>query len=172
MQFKMRILLTAILLHAFTLTFAQDRWTKTKKECIPSDLTSTKLLVQKFKTRKLDDAPPQAFKDKNKRDEHPLIKKTNDKLSEYNEEVRAIWKNYAFDYAVVSKKKTEDTLKYPMADAKYILRNEVYMRKFQKNGQTDFFYTYVYYFHDRAENKDYPYIYLCLLYTSPSPRDA
>ena len=36
----------------------------------------------------------------------------------------------------------------------------MYLRRYQKNGVTDFYYTYVYYFYDRAAKKSYPYIYL------------
>ena len=75
----MRIILISILIFSLPcLSFSQDWWTKTKKEAVPEDLKSTTLLVEKFKTLKLDDAPPQAFLDKDKRSEHPLIKKTND----------------------------------------------------------------------------------------------
>ena len=139
---------------------AQDWWTKTREECVPKDLKSTKLLVEKFKTLKLDDAPPQAFVDKDKMEEHPLIKKTNDELEEYNTEMKEIFKNYAFDYYVASKKRCEDSLKFPYSDAKYVLKHEVYLRRFQRNGVNDYFYTYVYYFYDRESKKSYPYIYL------------
>ena len=139
---------------------AQDWWTKTKKESIPPDLTQTTLLVEKFKSQKLDDAPPQAFLDKEDRSEHPLIKKTNNEVEEYNEEMKAIFKNYKFKYELASKKRCEDSLKYPYADVKYILKHEVYLRKYQKNGVNDYFYTYVYYFYDRESKKSYPYIYL------------
>lgn len=151
------------LIIVFSISFqlsAQDWWTKTKKESVPTDLTSTILLVEKFKTRKADDVPVQAFLDEKKTDDHPLIKKTNDKLEEYNEQLRAIFKQYKFKYEVASAKRCEDSLKYPYADAKYILKHEVYLRRFQKNGVNDYFYTYLFYFYDRESKKSYPYIYL------------
>ena len=140
--------------------FAQDWWTKTKKQSVPSDLTSTKLLVEKFKTLKLDDAPIQAFIDKENTDEHPLIKKTNDNLDKYNEELKAIFKNYKYEYAVASKKRCEDSLKYPFDEARYVLKHQVYLRRYQKNGVKDYYYTYVYYFYDRSTKRSWPYIYL------------
>ena len=141
-------------------SFSQDWWTKTKEQSIPPDLKNTKLLVEKFKTLKLDDAPPQAFVDKDKLDEHPLIKKTNENLDEYNAELKEIFKNYKFDYYVASKKRCEDSVKFTFSDAKYVLKHEVYLRRFQKNGVNDFYYTYIFYFYDRATKKSYPYIYL------------
>ncbi len=139
---------------------AQDWWTKTKEEAIPSDLSTTKLLVEKFKTLKLDDAPVQAFIDKDKTDEHPLIKKTNKNLEDYNAELKEIMKNYKFDYAVASKKRCEDSLKFPFDEAKYVLKHEVYLRRYQKNGVKDYYYTYIFYFYDRNTKKSWPYIYL------------
>lgn len=154
-------LISSIFLLLFSIsTFAQDWWTKTKKESVPDDLTTTTLLVEKFKTLKLDDAPAQAFLDKDDTSEHPHIKKTNDNLEEYNEELRAIFKNYKYENVVASKKRCEDSLKYPYDQAKYILKHEVYLRRFQKNGVNDYYYTYVFYFYDRANKKSYPYIYL------------
>ncbi len=141
-------------------TNAQDWWTKTKKEAIPEDLTASMLLIEKFKTRKLDDAPAQAFMDQNKRDEHPLIKKTNNQIDTYNEELREKCKKYSFPYKVVSRKKTEDTEKYPLDQARYVLKHEVYLRRFQRAGNMEHYYTYVYFFYDRKTRKEYPYIYL------------
>jgi len=140
--------------------FAQDWWTKTKQNSIPLDLTTTKLLVEKFKTIKLHDAPPQAFLDKEKTDEHPLIKKTNDNLEDYNSDLKDIFKNYKFEYLVASKKRCEDSLKYPFNEAKYVLKHQVYLRRFQKNGVKDYYYTYLFYFYDRNTKRSYPYIYL------------
>ncbi len=153
------ILTFTLVLFSFSV-FSQDWWTKTKKEAIPSDLTASKLLVEKFKTLKLNDAPPQAFADKENMDQHPLIKKTNENLEKYNAELKEYFKNYKYEYAVASKKRCEDSLKYPFNEAKYVLKHEVYLRKFQKNGVTDFYYTYVYYFYNRDTKKSYPYIYL------------
>ena len=140
--------------------FAQDWWTKTKRNSIPSDLTTTKLLVEKFKTLKLNDAPPQAFLDKEKTDEHPHIKKTNDNLENYNSDLKDIFKNYKFEYLVASKKRCEDSLKYSFNEAKYVLKHQVYLRRFQKNGVKDYYYTYLFYFYDRNTKRSYPYIYL------------
>ena len=157
----MRILLISVLIFSIPgISFSQDWWTKTRKEAVPEDLTSTFLLVEKFKTLKLDDAPPQAFRDKNKRSEHPLIKKTNDNLSEYNLELKEHFKNYKYENKVVSKKNTEDSVKYPFSVAKYTLKHEVYLRKYQKNGVTKYYYTYLFYFYDREEDKSFPYIHL------------
>ncbi len=156
----MRALLTITLLLFSMAVLAQDWWTKTKKEAIPADLTTTKLLVEKFKTLKLHDAPPQAFIDKENMKEHPLLKKTNENLEKYNAELREYFKNYKYEYAVASKKRCEDSLKYPFTEAKYVLKHEVYLRRFQKNGVNDFYYTYVFYFYDRDSKKRYPYIYL------------
>lgn len=140
--------------------FGQDWWTKTKKESVPEDLTTTLLLVERFKTRKVDDAPPQAYINKNKRDNHPLLDKTNNNIEKYNMELKEKFKNYKHPYKVVSKKKTEDILKYPYVDAKYVLKHEVYLRKYQKDGQTDYFYTYLFYFYDREKERNFPYIYI------------
>lgn len=156
----MRLLIIITSLFLFGEVSAQDWWTKTKESSVPEDLKSTTLLVEKFKTLKLDDAPPQAFADKDDRSEHPLIKKTNENLDKYNAELKEIFKNYKYEYYVASKKRCEDTEKYPLSTHKYVLKHEVYLRRFQKNGVTDFFYTYVFYFYDRAEDKSYPYIYL------------
>jgi hypothetical protein len=152
-------LLTVFLIFSIS-GFAQDWWTKTKEQSIPKDLTTTTLLVEKFKTQKLNDAPPQAFIDKEDQSEHPLIKKTNENIEVYNEEMKAIFKNYKFNYVLASKKRCEDSLKYSYADAKYILKHEVYLRRFQKNGVNDYFYTYVFYFYERETKKSYPYVYL------------
>lgn len=140
--------------------FGQDWWTKTKKEAVPDDLTTTLLLVERFKTRKVDDAPPQAYINKDKRDKHPLLEKTNNNIEKYNVELKEKFKNYKYAYKVVSKKKTEDILKYPIADAKYVLKHEVYLRKYQKAGQTKFYYTYLFYFYDREKERNFPYIYI------------
>lgn len=157
----MRIILISILIFSLPcLSFSQDWWTKTKKEAVPEDLKSTTLLVEKFKTLKLDDAPPQAFMDKDKRTEHPLIKKTNDKLEDYNTELKAHFKNYKYEYKAVSKKSAESVEKYPLSMAKYTLKHEVYLRKYQKNGVTRHYYTYLFYFYDRKKDKSFPYIYL------------
>jgi len=156
---KASIVVITLILFSFSV-LAQDWWTKTKKEAIPNDLTTTKLLVEKFKTLKLNDAPPQAFVDKENTDVHPHIKKTNENLEKYNTELKEYFKNYKFEYAVASKKRCEDSLKYPFSEAKYVLKHEVYLRRFQKNGVNDFYYTYVFYFYDRSSKKSYPYIYL------------
>lgn len=157
----MRSFLIAFLIFSIpSISFSQDWWTKTRKEAVPDDLTSTKLLVEKFKTLKLDNAPPQAFLDKDKRSEHPLIKKTNEKLEDYNAELKAYFKNYKYDYAAVSRKRAEDVEKYPYSVAKYVLKHEVYLRKYQKNGVTKHYYTYLFYFYDREKQRSYPYIYL------------
>ncbi|MEQ8325005.1 MAG: hypothetical protein RIC15_06110 [Vicingaceae bacterium] len=139
---------------------SQDWWTKTKKEAVPADLTSTKLLVEKFKTLKLDDAPPQAFLDKDDRDEHPLLKKTNDNLEDYNADLKEFFKTYKYEYQVVSKTRSEDKEKFPVSEARYTLKHEVYLRKYQKNGVTRHYYTYLFYFFDRQTERSYPYIYL------------
>jgi hypothetical protein len=150
----------SLLFFFFTLSLsAQDWWTKTKTECIPADLTSTTLLVEKFKTHKLDDAPKQAYLD-GKSGDHPMIKKTNDQLKEYNSALRKMWKTYKYRYELTSKRGAEDETKFGMDTAKYVLKHELYLRKFQKDGRPDHFYTYVYYFHDRKTGKDYPYIFL------------
>ena len=155
----MRILLISLLLLP-SLLFSQDWWTKTRKEAVPEDLTTTTLLVEKFKTLKLDDAPPQAFLDKEKRTEHPLIKKTNDDLEDYNADLKLFFKNYKYEYKVVSKKSAEDVEKYPLSMSKYTLKHEVYLRKYQKDGITKHYYTYLFYFYDREKEKTFPYIYL------------
>jgi hypothetical protein len=140
-------------------SFAQDWWTKTKRECIPADLTSTFLLVEKFKTEKPDEAPEQAYID-GKKGDHPWIKKTNAKLKEYNTEFRKLWKTYKHPYSLTSRRGAEDESKFGMDTAKYVLKHVLYLRKFQKDGRPDHYYTYLYYFHDRKTGKDYPYIYL------------
>ena len=144
----MKILAGIFLVFLFVDLSAQDWWTKTKKECVPDDLTSTTLLVEKFKTLKLDDAPPQAFLDKDDRSEHPLIKETNNKLEDYNAELKAYFKNYKYEHQVVSKTRSEDKEKFPTSVAKYTLKHEVYLRKYQKNGVTRHYYTYLFYFYD------------------------
>ena len=156
----MRIAALLFLIQFSLTASAQDWWTKTKKEAVLADLTSTKLLVEKFRTVKLNDAPPQAFMDKDKVDEHPLLKKTNENLEKYNLELKEIFKDYKFDYYIASEKRCEDSLKFPFNEAKYILKHEVYLRRYQKNGINDFYYTYVFYFYDRATKRSYPYIYL------------
>ena len=104
-----RILLLAFLFQLPMQSSAQDWWTKTKKEAIPSDLKGTILLFEKFKTKKLHDAPPQAFIDKEDREEHPWIKKTNEKVKEYNEgEVGPISKQLYEAITGIHAKKTED----------------------------------------------------------------
>jgi len=139
---------------------AQDWWTKTKIEAVPADLKSTDLLVQRFKKRKLNDAPPSAFMDKDNQKEHPLIKKTNNNLEKYNDALRSMFKSYKFESTLCSVTKAKDAEKYPYANYKYVLKQEVYLRKYQKNGMNQYFYTYVFYFHDRETDKDFPYIYL------------
>ena len=149
------------LLFATLTVSAQDWWTKTKTEAVPGDLKYAHLLVERFKTGKSDDVPPSAYLDKSKQGEmHPLVKETNNNLDKYNSELRAIFKNYKFEYTLVSKTRSADEEKYPPADYRYSLKHQVYLRKYQKNGQTRHFYTYVYYFHDRVSDKDFPYIYL------------
>ena len=154
-------LLLFIVLCTFTLpSFSQDWWTKTKKEAIPADLSSTTLLIEKFKSRKGAQAPEQAYL-KGKKGEHPLLKKTNDQIKEYNSELRKVCKLYKHSYALTSKRGSEDETKFGMDTAKYVLRHEVYLRKYQDNGKSShFYYTYVYYFKDRKTGKEYPYIYL------------
>lgn len=154
-----KLLIFTLLIAGSTSMFAQDWWTKTKKEAIPPDFNNTTLLVERFKTLKLDDAPRQAFLHPDDT-EHPLIKKTNNKLDDYNSEIRAIFKRYAYEYKVVSKASAENPEKYPIADYPYVLKHEVYLRKYQQHGETKHFYTYVFYFHDRVNDKSYPYIYL------------
>lgn len=139
---------------------AQDWWEKTKSEAVPADLKNTTLLVERFKTRKPDSAPEQAYLDPKKKDDHPLIKKTNDDLSTYNKELRDTFKAYKFPYKVISKSKAEDPALYATDTARYILKHEVYLRRHMESGRQTHFYTYLFYFHDRASGKDYPYIYL------------
>lgn len=152
--------LSVLLLLGFSQVRSQDWWSKTKEESIPKDLTSTTLLVEKFKTKKLDDAPVQAFLDKENTSEHPLIKKTNESVEEYNEELKLIFKNYKFPYEIASESRCQDSVKFPFPQNKYVLKHDVYLRRYQKNGVNDYFYTYVFYFYDRETKKSYPYIYL------------
>ena len=140
--------------------FGQDWWTKTKKEAVPTDLTSSLLLVERFKNQKIEDIPIQAFMDKDKRDKHSFVEKTNNNIEKYNVELKEKFKNYKHEYKVVSKKKTEDLEKYPYSAAKYVLKHAVYLRKYKKQGQTKYFYTYLFYFYDREADKSYPYIYI------------
>ena len=157
---KYRSFTLLLFLFSTAQVLAQDWWTKTKQESIPKDLTSTTLLVEKFKTKKLDDAPVQAFLDKENTSEHPLIKKTNENLDVYNEELKVIFKNYKFPYELASEKRCEDSVKFPFAQNKYVLKHDVYLRRYQKNGVSDYYYTYVFYFFDRETKRNYPYIYL------------
>lgn len=139
---------------------AQDWWSKTKKQSVPPDYSSTTLLIEKFKNMKADEAPAQAYLDKDKNAEHPLIVKTNENLEVYNEELKEICKSYKHSYELASEKKCGDTLKFPYDSAKYVLKHEVYLRKFQKDGVNDYFYTYLFYFYDRKAKRAYPLIYL------------
>lgn len=141
-------------------TFSQDWWSKTREEAIPQDLKTSNLLVERFKKKKLNEAPPSAFYDKSNQEEHPLIKKTNNDLEDYNDELRSLFKNYAFEYTLCSQYKSQDYEKYPADQYPYALKHEVYMRKYQENGQIRHYYTYIFYFHDRVNKKDFPYIYL------------